>query len=302
MLNNNSRLKDVPVCMGRSFWANILKSLVIVTYALLCENCRGVDKNTTLVNDVASLNSNCPLSAGKVGDLKYAEIADSCIALHYYLTEEYKQLAWGDPKAVFDERIQYIEIAMLDTTNIQNEPLIKLYYDAFKNGYSIRNQYHFKFDNGIDADVAKTILSPDIFYSKYYNGNMKQLCEESLQIRQINENRMYASLNLPDSLKSFDLIEDSLFVVSSFVSTNDFVNVWFSQFDLRKNLLKAFKDPSMKSFARQCVVCEKGIGFRYICLAKNDSICIDFNKRELEEIITNYDKVVEAYNKIGNFK
>ena len=297
-----NKLMKNPFSLKENVWANILMCLAIFICMLSFGSCKEGRKNQILVNDVDFLNASCPLSAGKIGELKYAEIEDSCIVLHYYLSEECKQMAWGNPKNVFDERIQYLEIAMLDTTNMQNEPLTKLYYDAFKNGYSIRNQYNFKFDNGIDADVAKTILLPDIFYGKYYNGNMKELCKESLKIRQLNENRMHAGLDIPDSLKSYDLIEDSLFVVGSCVSSNDFTNVWFSQFDLRKNLLKAFKDPSMKSFAKQCVICEKGIGFRYVCLAKKDSICIDFKKNELENILSNYDEVVEIYNKISNIK
>lgn len=301
MYKMNRQKKSFLRSKGRVV-VNIFMCFVLFFSILSFGSCKKMEKNKILVSDVELVNANCPISAGKIGELKFAEIEDSCIVLHYYLTEEYKQMAWGNPKNVFDERIQYLEIAMLDTTNMQNEPLTKLYYDAFKNGYSIKNLYNFKFDNGIDADVANTLLLPDVFYGKYINGNMKELCKESLEIRKINENHIYASLNLPDSQKPFDLIEDSLFVVGSFVSSNDFTNVWFSQLDLRKNLLKAFKDPSMKSFAKQCVICEKGISFRYICLAKKDSICIDFKKNELENILSNYDEVVETYNKISKLK
>lgn len=285
-----------------TYLINYLKFHLFFFLLLLMWNCAEVAENKTLVDDVTQLNSICPLSAGKIGTLNYAEIEDSCVILHYYLTEEMKQIAWGCPNAAFDEKIQYLEIAMLDTTNLKEDPLTKLYYDAFKNGYSIRNKYNFKFDNGIDADIATTLLTPKTFYDQYHNGNIKLLCDESLKIRQINENRIYASQNLPDSLKSYDIIEDSLFVIGACVSSKDFVNVWFSQLEIRKKLLRAFKDPSMINFAKQCVSCDKGIGFRYVSIAKNDSINIIFSQKELERIISNFDEVMETYNTISNLK
>lgn len=291
---------------SRIFSFKILHCIIKCSFIVICLhlflNCKGGDINKTLVEDVASLNSKCPISAGKIGILNHADIEDNCVVLHYYLSEEFKQMAWNKPEAVFDERLQYLEIAMLDTANIHNEPLTRLYFDAFKNGFSIKNQYNFKFDNGIDADVAKTVLKPNIFFSKYLNGNMKELCEEALKIRRHNENIIYSSLNLPDSLKSFDTIEDSMFVLGAYVPSKQFVNVWFNQFDLRKNILKAFKDPSMKTFAKQCIICEKGICFRYLCLVENDSISVNFSQNELKSLLTDYDKVVNTYNVIEQLK
>ena len=281
-----------------TYLINYLKFHLVFSLFLSIGSCAEVAENKTLIDDVTQLNSNCPLSAGKIGTLNYAEIEDSCVILYYYLTEEMKQIAWGCPNAVFDEKIQYLEIAMLDTTNLKEEPLTKLYYDAFKNGYSIRNKYNFKFDNGIDADIATTLLTPKTFYNKYLNGNIKLLCDESLKIRQINENRIYASQNLPDSLKSYDIIEDSLFVIGTGVSSKDFTNVWFNQFELRKNLLKSFEDPSMISFGKECITCDKGIGCRYVSISKNDSINIIFSQKELERIISNFDEVMKSYNTI----
>ena len=300
-MNNMSKLnvkKYVPCYFGHKMQSSIQNGYIFFIGLLLLGSCKGIETNKTIIDDVASLNRKCPLSVGKLGSLTRAEIEDSCIVLHYYLTEEFKQIAWNDPMAVFDERLQYIEIMLLDTTNIQNEPLTKLYFDAFKNGHSIQNQYHFKFDNGIDADIAKTTLMPDVFYNKYMNGNMRQLCEKSLKIRLDNENKLYASLNLPDSLRSYDLIEDSMFVVGACVSSRDYINVWFSKYDLRRNLMMAFQDLSMKSFAKQCVVCEKGICFRYVCIAKNDSLDVNFTQKELEHIIRNYDEVIDEYKRI----
>lgn len=285
---------------SKTFLITFLKINVILFSILSVGSCSEVAKNKTLVDDITQLNSNCPLSAGKIGTLNYAEIEDSCVVLHYYLTEEMKNIAWGCPNAAFDEKIQYLEVAMLDTTNLKEEPLTKLYYDAFKNGYSIKNKYNFKFDNGIDADVATTLLTPKTFFDKYLNGDLKQLCDESLKIRQINENRIYESQNLPDSLKSYDIIEDSLFVIGACVPSIDFMNVWFSQFDLRKKLLRAFKDPSMISFAKQCIICDKGIGFRYVSKAKNDSINVVFSRKELERILNDFDEVMETYDTITN--
>ena len=138
-------------------------------FGCLLVSCKGEQINPKIVEDVSLLNKICPISAGKIGALNYAEIKDSCVTLHYYLTEEMKQLAWNTPKVVFDERLQYIEIALLDTTNLQTEPLTKIYLMP-SSGYSIKNQYHFKFDNGIDADVTYTILIPRIFLNKYHKG------------------------------------------------------------------------------------------------------------------------------------
>ena len=109
---------------------------------------------------------------------------------------------------------------------------------------------------------------------------------EALKIRKTNENILYESLNLPDSLKSFDLIEDSMFVIGAYVPSKDYVNVWFSQWDLKKNLSKAFQDPSMKTFAQQCFICDKGICFRYISLARRDSFDVKFSPKELQHFIS----------------
>lgn len=283
---------------SKTLLIKFLKYKLILFSLLSALSCSEVANNKTLVDDITQLNRNCPLSAGKIGTLNYAEIEDSCVVLHYYLTEEMKNIAWGCPNAVFDEKMQYLEIAMLDTANLKEEPLTKLYYDAFQNGYSIKNKYNFTFDNGIDADVATTLLTPKTFYDKYLNGDIKRLCNESLKIRQINENRIYASQNLPDSLRSYDIIEDTLFVIGACVSSKDFVNVWFNQFELRKKLLRAFKDPSMINFAKQCITCDKGIGFRYVSIAKNDSINIIFSQKELVKIISNFDEVMETYNMV----
>lgn len=270
----------------------------IMIFGCLLVSCKGEQINPKIVEDVSLLNKICPISAGKIGALNYAEIKDSCVTLHYYLTEEMKQLAWNTPKVVFDERLQYIEIALLDTTNLQTEPLTKIYFDAFKNGYSIKNQYHFKFDNGIDADVTYTILIPRIFLNKYHKGNMKQLCMEALKIREANENKLYKSINHTDSLRSYDIIEDSMFVIAACVPSKDYLHVWFNQYGLRKNLLKAFQDPSMKTFAKQCIICDKGICFRYVCLAKKDSFEVNFSQRELKHLLTNYNEVIDEYNMI----
>ncbi len=293
-----SKTKKARCYLGRKMLTVIINGSVALFGLLVLGSCNGVEVNHELLDDVALINANSPISAGKIGTINRAEIEDSCIILHYYLTEEFKQIAWNDPKLVFDERLQYVEIALLDTTNIQEEPLTKIYFDAFKNGYSIRNQYHFQFDNGIDADIAKTILKPDVFYSKYQRGDIKQICTEALKIRAANENRLYKSLNLPDSLKSFDIIEDSMFVIGACVPSKDYVNVWFSQWNLRKNLLKSFQDPSMKTFAQQCFVCEKGICFRYVSLVKKDSFDVKFSPSQLENLVSNYDEVINEYKRI----
>lgn len=297
---NYFETKKLPCFLGCKMLTIIINGYVALYGLLLFGSCKGIETNKTLIDDVASINANSPISAGKIGTINRAEIEDSCIVLHYYLTEEFKQIAWNEPKLVFDDRLQYVEIALLDTTNIQNEPLTKLYFDAFKNGYSIRNQYHFKFDYGGDVDITKITLKPNVFYSKYQRGDIKQLCMEALKIRESNENKLYKSLNLPDSLKSFDLVEDSMFVIGACVPAKDYVNVWFNQYDLRKNLLKAFHDPSMKTFAKQCITCNKGIGFRYVSIAKNDSINVVFSRKELERILSNFDEVMETYNIIKN--
>lgn len=297
-MDNYFETKKATCYLGRKMLTIIINGYVALGGLLLFGSCKGFEANKTLIDDVASINANSPISAGKIGTINRAEIEDSCIVLHYYLTEEFKQIAWNDPKLVFDDRLQYVEIALLDTANIQDEPLTKLYFDAFKNGYSIRNQYHYKFDYGGDVDIAKITLKPNVFYSKYQRGDIKQLCIEALKIRESNENRLYKSLNIPDSLKSFDLFEDSMFVIGACVPAKDYVNVWFSQYDLRKNLLKAFQDQAMKAFAKQCVVCEKGICFRYVSLAKKDSFDVKFLPRELEHLVNNFDEVIDEYKRI----
>lgn len=299
-----SRFKSIQNNSGQPN-KNILGRLInIFLFPFICfcvfmlGSCNAVQTNKTLIDDVTILNDSCPISAGKIGELQSVEIKDSCVVLHYYLTEEFKQIAWERPSAAFDARLQYLEIAMLDTTNLKSEPLTKLYFDAFKSGYSIRNEYHFKFETGVDAEITNTLLTPKVFYEKYLNGNMKQLCAEALKIREANENSLYESMNLPDSLRAYDRIEDKMFVIGSYVSANDFLHVWFNQFDLQKNLSKAFKDQSMISFAKQCILCDKGISFRYISSARKDSICVDFSKKELESLLTNYDGVMETYKQI----
>lgn len=255
-----------------------------------------------LIDDVSTLNSCCPINAGKMGTIEKAEIEDSCIVMHYLLTEEMQKMAWSDFKAVFDERLQYVDLLMADTTNLQNDPLAKLHLDAFNEGYRIINKYHTKLHDNYATMVETTSLDPREFYEKYSNKDMRHICEEALEIRKNNENRLYKSLNLPDSLASFDAIEDSLFVIGSYVPTKDYITVWFDQIGLRKNLLKAFKDPSMISFAKQCITCEKGIGFRYISLQKKDSICINFSPKELENLVYHYDEVINMYEKIEQLK
>lgn len=254
--------------------------------------------NKTIVEDVAQINSDCPISAGKLGNIYSVSIKDGCVVIQYILDDEFKKIAWKNPKAVFDERMQYLDIAMLDTTEMENQPLVKLYYDAFNNGYSIKNEYHNTVQDGADVILSSTLLTPNVYFGKYLKGNLKQLCEEGLKTRSTLENLLYNSLDLPDSLQSFDVVEDSSFVLGCCVSKRDYINIWFDTFSIKKNLAKSFKDPSMRSFAKQCAICDKCISFRYICKSENDSVCVDFTPNELNSLVNKYDEYMQELEEI----
>ena len=83
--------------------------------------------------------------------------------------------------------------------------------------------------------------------------------------------------------QSYSALNDSFYVVGLIVDQEKLEIVKLTTDNMRSGLIKSFRDPSMISFANECIIA--GIGISFVYKSDTDSLCIDFTKDQLKILV-----------------
>ena len=148
-----------------------------------------------------------------------------------------------------------------------------------KKGFTIKEVFKVTLNQGFETTLTELELLPSE-YNKILESSIPDQTKKILRKRMELENKAYKNSL---QTQSYSALNDSFYVVGHIVDQEDLRIVKLTPDNMRTGLIKSFRDPSMISFANECIFAGIGISFEY--KSENDSLCINFTKDQLKRIV-----------------
>lgn len=233
-----------------------------------------VPRDEQLSEEMRKLNDEFPINVGLIGEITNIRQEDSTFILTYNVSEEFRHKAWGNADYYINPDIAYLDLVIS-----KDDKLTSFCKSALNKGFSIKEDFKVTFDNGITASLTEFELLPSEF-NKIIESSIPDHAKKILRKRMESENEAYKRSM---RTQSYSALNDSFYVVGLIVDQEKLEIVKLTPDNMRSGLIKSFRDPSMISFANECIIA--GIGISFVYKSDTDSLCIDFTKDQLKILV-----------------
>lgn len=231
-------------------------------------------RDEQLSEEMRKLNDDCPINVGMVGELANIHQEDSTFILTYNVADAFKEKAWGNADYYLNPDITYLDLVIS-----KDDKLTSFCKSALKKGFTIKEVFKVTLNQGFETTLTELELLPSE-YNKILESSIPDQAKKILRKRMELENKAYKNSL---QTQSYSALNDSFYVVGHIVDQEDLRIVKLTPDNMRTGLIKSFRDPSMISFANECIFAGIGISFEY--KSENDSLCINFTKDQLKRIV-----------------